>query len=53
MVQQMQKKEAMLADYAKKAQNLRLLLWVWNLEIKPIFNVKSSRKVIVTFLLKV
>lgn len=51
MAQQMQK-EAMLADHEKEAKNLRLLLWIWNIEIKSIFNLKSSGKVIVTFLLK-
>lgn len=51
MVQQMQK-EAMFADHEKEAKNLRLLLWIWNVEIKSVFNLKSSRKVIVTFLLK-
>lgn len=49
MGQQMQK-EAMPADREKEAKNL--LLWIWNIETKLIFNLKSSRKVIITFLLK-
>lgn len=45
-------KEAILADHGKEAKTLRLLLWIWNTEIKSTFNLKSSSKVIVIFLLK-
>lgn len=51
MVQEMQK-EAMLADHEKEAKNLKLLLWIWNIDTKSIFNLTSSRKVIVKFLFK-